>query len=76
MVFMLSYSVPDIHAFIKRLSSYTPAADSCILSVLFMHFIGGTEIGMGRPLLAAKISPGGPILAGGPKFSLQPGKIL
>ena len=36
------------------------------------NFRGGTEIGKGGPLLAAKISPGGPILEGGPKFSLQP----
>ena len=36
------------------------------------NFTGGTEIGKGGPLLAAKISPGGPILEGGPKFSLQP----
>ena len=35
------------------------------------NFTGGTEIGKGGPLLAAKISPGGPILEGGPKFSLQ-----
>ena len=28
-------------------------------------------ISQGGPLLAAKISPGGPILEGGPKFSLQ-----
>ena len=35
------------------------------------NFTGGTEIDKGGPLLAAKISPGGPILEGGPKFSLQ-----
>ena len=35
------------------------------------NFTGGTEIGKGGPLLAAKISPGGPILEGGPKFSLH-----
>ena len=35
------------------------------------NFTGGTEIGKGGPLLAAKISPGGPILEEGPKFSLQ-----
>ena len=34
------------------------------------NFTGGTEISMGGPLLAAKISPGGPILEGGPKFLL------
>ena len=36
-----------------------------------LYFVGGTEIGKGGPLLAAKISPGGPVLAGGPKFSLH-----
>ena len=35
------------------------------------NFTGGTEISKGGPLLAAKISPGGPILERGPKFSLQ-----
>ena len=35
------------------------------------NFTGETEIGKGEPFLAAKISPGGPILEGGPKFSLQ-----
>ena len=41
----------------------------CLLIVISQG--GGTEIGKGGPLLAAKISPGGPILEGGPKFSLQ-----
>ena len=35
------------------------------------NFTGGTEIGKGEPLFAAKISPGRPILKGGPKFLLQ-----
>ena len=33
--------------------------------VACLYFVGGTEIDKGGPLLAAKISPGGP------KFSLQ-----
>ena len=43
-----------------------PAITYCLF-----RFRGGTEIGKGGLRLAAKISPGGPVLAGEPKFSLQ-----
>ena len=40
------------------------------LVILIVISQGGTKLARG-PLLAAKISPGRPILEGGPKFSLQ-----
>ena len=41
-----------------------------LICLLICNFTGGTEIGKGGPLLAAKISPGGP------KFSLHPQRKL
>ena len=53
----------------KRISFTAPSCAMCSYrSNLFTNFnsTGGTEIGKGGPLLAAKISPGGLILEGGP----------
>jgi len=36
-----------------------------------LYFHGGTKIGKGGPVLAAKIGPGGTGFGGGPIFSLQ-----
>ena len=55
----------------KRISFTAPSsAMHSSRSNLFTHcnFTGGTEIGKGGPLLAAKISPGGPILEGDQNF--------
>ena len=57
----------------KRISFTAPSSAMCSSrSNLFTNcdFTGRAEIGKGGPLLAAKISSGGPILEGGPKFSL------